>query len=56
VLPEDIPLLAGSPLVIVAPVGHGQVIYIAADITFRGYWYALNQLFLNTLILGSSGR
>lgn len=44
--------LAGRPFVVIQPVGEGRVIYFACDPTFRGYWYGLNLLFLNTLILG----
>jgi hypothetical protein len=43
--------MAGRPFVVVEPVGRGKVIYFADDPTWRGYWYALNLLFLNALIL-----
>ena len=51
-LHEDRPRLAGRPFVLVQRVGRGRVIYFADDPTFRGYWYGLNQLFLNSLLLG----
>ncbi len=44
--------LAGRPFVVIQPVGRGRVIFFACDPTFRGYWYGLNLLFLNSLILG----
>jgi ribosomal protein S18 acetylase RimI-like enzyme len=44
--------LAGRPFVVIQPVGRGRVIYFACDPTFRGYWYGLNLLFMNSLILG----
>ena len=44
--------LAGAPFMLTRKIGQGRVIYFAADISFRGYWYALNTLFLNSLILG----
>jgi hypothetical protein len=44
--------LAGRPFVLVQPVGRGRVVFFACDPTFRGYWYGLNMLFLNSLILG----
>ncbi|MBI4538351.1 MAG: hypothetical protein HY704_02405 [Gemmatimonadetes bacterium] len=49
---SDRPRLAGRPFVVVAPVGRGRVIYFADSTTFRGYWYGLNLLFLNSLIFG----
>lgn len=51
-LDEDRALLAGRPFVIVAGVGRGRVVYFADDPTFRGYWYGLNTLFLNSLMFG----
>jgi hypothetical protein len=44
--------LAGRPFVVIQPVGRGRVIYFADDPTWRGYWYGLNLLFLNSVILG----
>jgi hypothetical protein len=44
--------LGGRPLVIVERVGRGKVIFFAEETTFRGYWYDLNLLFLNSLLLG----
>lgn len=52
-LPEDSPKLTGAPFMLVATVGKGKVVYFAADITFRGYWYGLNTMFLNSLLLGA---
>lgn len=51
-LDADRSILAGRPLVIVQPVGKGRVIYFAEDITFRGYWYGMNLLFMNALLFG----
>lgn len=51
-VPEDRPRLAGRPFAVVAPVGRGRVIYFADDPTFRGYWYGLNILFLNSVMFG----
>ena len=51
-LDADREKLAGRPFVVVSPVGRGRVIYFACDPTFRGYWYGLNLLFLNSLIFG----
>jgi len=51
-LDGDLPKLAGSPFAVVQSVGRGRVIYLADDITFRGQWYGLNQLFLNSLLFG----
>ena len=39
-------------MVVVQAVGQGRVIYFADDLTFRGNWYGLNLLFLNSLIFG----
>jgi hypothetical protein len=52
VLDEDQSLLAGRPFAIVAPVGAGRVVYFADESTFRGYWYGLNLMFLNSLLFG----
>lgn len=52
VLESDKPVVAGSPFAVVQTVGRGRVIYLADDITFRGQWYGLNQLFMNALVLG----
>ena len=51
-LESDKEKIAGRPFIIVQPAGRGRVIYFADDITFRGYWYGLNLLFLNSLIFG----
>ena len=51
-LDSDKEKLAGRPFVLVQPAGRGRVVYFACDPTFRGYWYGLNLLFLNTLLLG----
>jgi hypothetical protein len=51
-LSADREMLAGRPFAIVQPVGRGRVIFLADDPTFRGYWYGLNQLFLNALLFG----
>jgi hypothetical protein len=51
-LDSDKEKLGGRPLVIVERVGRGKVIFFAAETTFRGYWYDLNLLFLNSLLLG----
>lgn len=51
-LESDKEMLAGYPFVIIQPVGRGKVIYFASDPTFRGYWYELNILFLNSIIFG----
>ena len=50
--PEDGGDIAGRPFAVVQPVGSGRVIYFAEDLTFRGAWYGMNQLFVNALILG----
>jgi hypothetical protein len=43
----------GRPFVVVQRVGRqGKVIYFADSTTFRGNWYGLNLLFLNSLIFG----
>lgn len=55
-LDEDRAELAGRPFVVVQPAGRGRVIYFASDPTFRGYWYGLNTLFLNALVLGPIGE
>ncbi|GEM_PF-3162526 len=47
--------VVGRPLVVQHPVGQGQVIYLADDITYRGLWYGLNLIFLNALVLGPVG-
>jgi len=47
--------VVGRPLVVRHPVGQGQVIYLADDITYRGLWYGLNLTFLNALVLGPVG-
>ncbi|TVR59410.1 MAG: hypothetical protein EA422_15090 [Gemmatimonadales bacterium] len=47
--------VVGRPLVVRHPVGQGQVIYLADDITYRGLWYGLNLTFLNALVLGPLG-
>jgi hypothetical protein len=52
VLDSDLEKLSGRPFVVIQPAGRGRVIYYACDPTFRGYWYGLNILFLNTLIFG----
>jgi hypothetical protein len=51
-LESDKQKIAGRPFVVIQPAGQGRVIYFADDITFRGYWYGLNLLFLNSLIFG----
>lgn len=51
-LDSDKEKLAGRPLAIVERVGRGRVIFFAEEITFRGYWYGLNLLFLNSVLLG----
>jgi hypothetical protein len=58
-LDSDQPIVAGLPFVVMQPVGRGRggrftgrVIYFADDPTWRGNWYGLNLLFLNSLILG----
>jgi hypothetical protein len=51
-LDSDKEKLAGRPLVVVQRAGRGRVIYFAEETTFRGYWYGLNLLFLNSLLLG----
>lgn len=51
-LESDKEKIAGRPFAILQPAGRGRVIYFADDITFRGYWYGLNLLFLNSLIFG----
>jgi hypothetical protein len=49
---EDKEKVAGNPFVVVQRVGRGKVIYFADSTTFRGNWYGLNLLFLNSLIFG----
>ena len=51
-LDSDRDRLAGRPFAVVQAVGRGRVIYFASDPTFRGHWYGLNLLFLNSLIFG----
>lgn len=51
-LDDDKTALAGRAFVVVQTAGQGRVIYFADEPTFRGYWYGLNVLFLNSLILG----
>jgi len=51
-LDADKAKLGGRPLAIVERVGRGRVIFFAEEITFRGYWYDLNLLFLNSVLLG----
>ena len=51
-LGSDKEKIAGRPFLVIQPAGRGRVIYFADDITFRGYWYGLNLLFLNSLIFG----
>lgn len=51
--PEARSEVSGRPLVVVNPVGDGRVVYFADDPTFRGHWYGLNLLFVNTLLFGS---
>ncbi len=51
-LESDKQKIAGRPFVVIQPAARGRVIYFADDITFRGYWYGLNLLFLNSLIFG----
>ncbi len=50
-LDSDREALAGKPFVVEQHMGRGRVIYFADDPTFRGYWYGLNSLFLNALML-----
>lgn len=51
-LEQDRKLLRGQPFVVIQPVGDGRVIYFADSTTFRGYWYGMNQLFVNSLLFG----
>lgn len=51
-LPEDKIKLAGAPYLVKTKVGQGHVIYFASDPTFRGYWYSLHKLFVNSILLG----
>ncbi len=53
-LEEDKAKLAGVPYLLKTQVGKGHVIYFASDPTFRGYWYSIHKLFLNSLIVGGS--
>ena len=50
-LDADKEKLAGRPLVVIQRVGRGIVVYFAEDTTFRGYWYGLNLLFVNSVLL-----
>ena len=50
-LDSDRASLTGRPFVIEQRLGRGRVVYFADDPTFRGYWYGLNSLFLNALML-----
>ncbi|MEP2669775.1 MAG: M14 family metallopeptidase [Cyclobacteriaceae bacterium] len=53
-LDEDKTKLAGVPYLLKTQVGKGHVIYFASDPTFRGYWYSIHKLFLNSLLVGGS--
>jgi hypothetical protein len=52
ILESDRARVAGRPFLIVQNAGRGRVIYFADSVTFRGYWYGLNLLFLNCLLFG----
>lgn len=51
-LEEDKTKLAGAPYMVKTRVGKGHVIYFASDPTFRGYWYSLHRLFINSILFG----
>ncbi|MEZ4974158.1 MAG: M14 family zinc carboxypeptidase [Cyclobacteriaceae bacterium] len=51
-LDEEKTKLAGAPYLVKTQVGKGHVIYFASDPTFRGYWYSLHRLFVNSLLFG----
>lgn len=51
-LEEDKAKLTGAPYLIKTQVGKGHVVYFASDPTFRGYWYSLHQLFVNSILFG----
>ncbi len=52
-LEEDKQKLAGAPYLLTTKIGKGRVIYFASSPTFRGYWYSIHRLFLNSLLLGN---
>ena len=45
--------LAGTPALIAERLGDGAVILFADNPNFRGYWYATNKLFLNSLFFST---
>ena len=45
--------LAGTPALIAERLGQGAVILFADNPNFRGYWYATNKLFLNSLFFST---
>ena len=51
-LEEDKTKLAGAPYLLKTQVGKGHVIYFASSPTFRGYWYSLHKLFINSILFG----
>ena len=49
---DELALIAGTPFLMVQPLGQGQVVAFAEDPNFRAYFDGLNLLFLNAVLFG----